>query len=616
MKKLLLMFGLAFMMVGLTACGLLGDDEDPEAIAEDIVSNWDGTLSHLSAAQTSMNIEDSFEIFYNMTFEGEENDEEISFTINYTIRGARIDGVKTTEVIVEADFLELTGMDEDTSFKIHYIIEELDSSMNLYINNETYDLILDEMHAEDREMFENALDAFLLNETWVRFTFEDDMQNIIEIQILEDMLKDYDYEDMLEPLFGTSDFDSVYDEMEAAYDEIYEKIMKYTEFSYLDEFEHGDVTVEQTSDNMILTTIEMQGAMLAELFESMIKDMFEQLAEYDELYENPDEILEDPNYIEFKEELMTFKPALMEVLYDPVNYSHMRINIDATDTMNDFFDEMDDIRPMTEFSLTVEINDTATITLPTTFGDANQAAEEAGKLALIEEVRWLMDDAQRFKGEGTHRLDEITSYSFAIFDQELSTITVSQDTVTGTFYYVDGISVFNGAIQYSDFIDAYDNFQDQPNRVDLLTMINLVDDDTFSLTRFIAAAMIEELEQEIRRQARFTLEEQAYEIEDAAWAFCGTITAANEDYCDYVDWDHGARKMMTYDQLSPYLSSEFADLEFAVLRNHFGDFNIIIVTKDYYVSTSGWGVWVNTNYGYDFDDLYDMANWENIKNPE
>jgi predicted small lipoprotein YifL len=207
MKKLLmLVIGLGFVFT-LAACGDNGEidlpkeleDLTPQEIADKLVEDFDGDLTHLEEAMATMDMSEAYE----MTMEAE---------VQMSVEGNTVGGfVSVTDRMIVTDgfttFSRTQTMEVDgMSMSVEMIMEEVSDGMNIYFN---VGGLLDSLPMDIKGEVEDALAAFNLTEDWLFFHFEDSIENVVEIEAMKDFLLF-----ILEDELGANAYAELQDELE------------------------------------------------------------------------------------------------------------------------------------------------------------------------------------------------------------------------------------------------------------------------------------------------------------------------------------------------------------------------------------------------------------------
>jgi predicted small lipoprotein YifL len=207
MKKLLmLVIGLGFVFT-LAACGDNGEidlpkeleDLTPQEIADKLVEDFDGDLTHLEEAMATMDMSEAYE----MTMEAE---------VQMSVEGNTVGGfVSVTDRMIVTDgfttFSRTQTMEVDgMTMSVEMIMEEVSDGMNIYFN---VGGLLDSLPMDIKGEVEDALAAFNLTEDWLFFHFEDSIENVVEIEAMKDFLLF-----ILEDELGANAYAELQDELE------------------------------------------------------------------------------------------------------------------------------------------------------------------------------------------------------------------------------------------------------------------------------------------------------------------------------------------------------------------------------------------------------------------
>jgi predicted small lipoprotein YifL len=219
MKKILSLVLLAVLMVTLAACGedspvkiddildcisnpdteecqdLIPDENDDRAakeiLADTIVENWDGDLSHIIALLDALEVSDAMEVETEFSFSVMEDGE------NHYIHVVMIDNTVDSE---DGMILHRTlNLDFDgEEILIETIFQEVETGVHVFINFAP----LREMLIEEGD--DEAVDVFNtlgVTEDWLLFKFDDSLANMVEIEVMKDIVVSAFFEEYGETFF-------------------------------------------------------------------------------------------------------------------------------------------------------------------------------------------------------------------------------------------------------------------------------------------------------------------------------------------------------------------------------------------------------------------------------
>ncbi len=207
MKKIISLFLIALFTITLAGCDLFGEDTeipeeildcilnpdaegceiDPtdiksakEILADAIIDNWDGDITHLNTLMDLMDFSESMEITTEFNFDVIDEDNE-AFLINVVMTDSFL-FLATGDVLerhlamnIEGDLIEVT-----------FIFEEIDTGVSIYV--EVSDLV-DEWEVEEPEITD-VMTVLGIDQDWLKFTFDDTLANMVEIEVMKEILFD------------------------------------------------------------------------------------------------------------------------------------------------------------------------------------------------------------------------------------------------------------------------------------------------------------------------------------------------------------------------------------------------------------------------------------------
>ncbi len=478
MKRILLLTLTLIVTFSLSACGLFRDNE--EEAAERVIEEWDGSLQFLSDAMTEMNLEEQFELRHSLELDVEENGVRNQLYVDAIIRGIKQNGLYTTEYLFEIRLPDTMPLEVDT-FTLNMIIQEQGEAFDFYINIDT---IRDIATAEEIDEFFDVLDMFAINESWVRFTFADNMQNIVELEMLEMLLEKMNMEFVLDYIldeFGLNldyELGEFFNESQKYFNDAEALLQKYFNLDYIGNHDDVEIELEKTEDNHIQAVVKVDHIMLASILEAFAYDAYDFLVEMGAMPADMDPLKD----VDLEEELSDMPaPIFVHIEYDPYTLDFMKITID-------FLDLVEDADPNTTFmafNYEVEVKNTTTINVPSAYGDLNHVAEEAAKLALMMDIMMMMTtNRYLMHEEGTFTLEDYSPSHNALFHPTMSEITVTSTTVIVDLYYIDEVAVFTEPLNLTAM--EANAPEELMSREWIEYVIAPLNDATFSLTRFFA----------------------------------------------------------------------------------------------------------------------------------
>lgn len=210
MKKIISLFLIALFTITLAGCDLFGDDTeipeeildcilnpdaegceiDPgdtrtaaEILADAITDNWDGDITHLNTLMDLMDFSESMEIVTEFRFDvvDENND---PFLINVVMTDSFL-FLATGDVLERHLALNIDGTYIETTM----IFEEIATGVTIYV--EVSDLV-DEWEVEEPEITD-IMTVLGIDQDWLKFTFDDTLANMVEIEVMKEILLDILY---------------------------------------------------------------------------------------------------------------------------------------------------------------------------------------------------------------------------------------------------------------------------------------------------------------------------------------------------------------------------------------------------------------------------------------
>ncbi len=160
------------------------DRSAAEVLADAVIDNWDGGLDHLQNAVANMDFSNSMEFVT-----------EFNMTVTDTFEGS--EEVHNVNIVVTDDYLYLengTVMERNIAMTfegevhfIDFIFEETATGVIVYLDITD---IRDTLAEEDGQEVLDALDALGATENWLMFSFDDTLENVIELEVLKEMTVD------------------------------------------------------------------------------------------------------------------------------------------------------------------------------------------------------------------------------------------------------------------------------------------------------------------------------------------------------------------------------------------------------------------------------------------
>lgn len=219
MKKVLSLILMGLLVVTLAACGdktpeipenILDCIEDPQAegcqdlipdptddrsaeeiLADTILENWDGEMTHLTSLLDSMDFDDSMTVETEFSFSIIEDGE--TEYIHVVLTDTTVEG---TEGMILHRIIDLDFDGEELYTEI--IFEEVATGVRVYLNVAPLKLLLVENGDQEAVDFLNVVGA---TEDWLMFKFDDSLDNMVELEVIKDILVSAFFEEMGETFF-------------------------------------------------------------------------------------------------------------------------------------------------------------------------------------------------------------------------------------------------------------------------------------------------------------------------------------------------------------------------------------------------------------------------------
>ncbi len=178
------------------------DRSAAEILADAVVEQWDGSLTHLDGVLQNMNFENSMEFVseFNFTVTDTSGETEETHYVNVVVTDdyQYADTGTVVERNVALDF-------EGEVHFINFIFEETETGVIVYVDISD---VTGTLTAEDSDLLE-TLTALGIDQDWLMFAFDDTLENVIELEVLKSMTVDifflqmgdaffYDLQDMLD----------------------------------------------------------------------------------------------------------------------------------------------------------------------------------------------------------------------------------------------------------------------------------------------------------------------------------------------------------------------------------------------------------------------------------
>lgn len=219
MKKILSLFVITIFVLTLAACGEDGDlqsiiddvvecAENPEAegcediiadiiedettaefLAEAVLENWDGDLSHITFLMDSMDMNSAVETTF--TFSVLEDEIPNYIHVVVTDNTSETENGMNMHRIIEFDA-------EGEEIYIEVIYEEVPTGVIVYLNFAP----IREMMIEQGDLeTADVLDVLGVSEDWLMFKFDDSLANMVELEVVKDLVVSAFYEEFGETFF-------------------------------------------------------------------------------------------------------------------------------------------------------------------------------------------------------------------------------------------------------------------------------------------------------------------------------------------------------------------------------------------------------------------------------
>jgi hypothetical protein len=273
-----------------------------------------------------------------------------------------------------------------------------------------------------------------------------------------------------------------------------------------------DVEVIKTEDVDVLMIMEIDGVSYAQIFNDLTDQLGIYLAGFDTIpYPFDDEwnctVMDctPPDFGSVLAELTQVGATEMHMLMDPSNPSWMEMGIDFTEFAN-YVVGQDSYNNsiVNDLSLTVTIEDTATIELPVATETAvvNDVVNDLAKFAITNEAYNMLGDYAEYYAQNPTELPALIGTEVALedidflrlsqaFDLVNSNIAVSATDFTIELFWIDGAPVFDEPLSLSVLAALWldGNLQSEAG-YDF--MVDAVDDTTFDVTRLFMYYMFQD----------------------------------------------------------------------------------------------------------------------------
>ena len=354
------------------------------------------------------------------------------------------------------------------------------------------------------------------------------------------------------------------DDMNYVFDNLY-VFEDYIDLQYYLDNDIVTMSIDQTEDFEIETTIVFDGSETSSLFVDVLADTYWFLNDM-ESFEMPlIDYLNCPagetcetfaDYITIIADLNQLGYIDMVTVYDPSNPGEYTTVIDFVDFANSLvaLDEGDAV--FNDFSVKFTVRETGTVTLPTVTADVNEIAQDFAKVSLNfmtydfvrDALEYYVDNPLEFS-LGDHSLDSYDDYMYPslAFDANMSYITVGGSvlapTISCTLYWADGTLVFTEPITL-----AYlDGIMDTgiPTAAEYQMLLSKVDEANWNMSKMIMVFLFSEFDNKGKEEY---IDDPSYK----EWLYYDAIEVetAGHTYCSFNACSVGTQ--LSWAVLSPY----------------------------------------------------------------
>lgn len=274
-------------------------------------------------------------------------------------------------------------------------------------------------------------------------------------------------------------------------------ITQFLDFEYYAEAGVFDVSAKMDSSNVV-TTFTVSPSEIPSLFRSSVKTIYDFLddmpnvempfVQYLNCPPSASDCEDFSEYYDINDVFGGVDDMIATITFKPTGDKEMLIELDAKDMIN----SMDTGVTFSNMSMTMEMLETAEITVPTDAANASQAVQELGKALFLEQVSNDIRSLISHYHNGNYALDteytlsDFYEFYFGVFDTELSNVTFSGNPeypeISFNLFWIDGTRVFDTPDMLLSIIDVV-NEEDwsgnpSPTRTGLLNYIGLLHNDT------------------------------------------------------------------------------------------------------------------------------------------
>jgi hypothetical protein len=253
----------AVITLGLAACDPETIDqvetciEDPslpecqpdQLLADQIVSDWDGSMEHIELAMEEMDFSEA--MTQTMTFDLAFNDGYENVVMSFESEDRYVFGEYVLMQRIISEEIQVDG--ENIVLEAEVIYKEVETGVHVYVNIAQIKSLL---AAQGGQEVVDGMNALGLEEDWVLFKFDDSLANIIEIEVLKDMLVEVFFKEV-----GANFFYDLQDEVELELGFDFEvhglNLGLFVDYILNDQFEDAELMLENIDFELLLSDFEL-----------------------------------------------------------------------------------------------------------------------------------------------------------------------------------------------------------------------------------------------------------------------------------------------------------------------------------------------------------------------
>ena len=372
---------------------------------------------------------------------------------------------------------------------IHFDIETPDENLEfeLYVNETDYyyELFFDVSFFLDMIEEEDEIDFREI------FAVEDHVAVLLPKEIENDNGDDMfdDFFEALEEELGISR-----EVIMGMIDDI-DRFDQFFTLDYWNEQDHLEVEIDKVDDTYVETTIIVTSALLKDVFEDFVFEMYHFIEPLDIDDEMPpyDDFVESEEYQEMLGIIDLMEDFNITITHEPYTNDAMNLHVDITEMFPEFNDngngEFDDVEA---FDFTMAYEAGGTVELPEDTRNIFEIVDEVLQIAILIEAQEYANAVYEADLENdTYTLVELYNmgivYSIPLMDGDLSEITVTDDSIVLDFYFkTNQEAAFTEPLD-RDTLNTLDPEGTPPEtRDEFLDLIAHVDEDNVELFEKLA----------------------------------------------------------------------------------------------------------------------------------